>query len=113
MSGLTNARKSTGEIHGVTDVGVILQLCENKPLPAYSKHAIPLFRAHEGVSALTGPHVRARTWVESTTDHAREDDEDEGQHLQIRSQDGCSLHVTHVLGGQRSLHNHLHGEKGD
>lgn len=94
-------------------MGVILQLCENKPLPAYSKHGIPLFRVHKGVSVITGPHVRARTWVESTTDHAREDDEDEGQHLQIRSQDGSSLHVTHVLSGQRSLHNHLHEEKED
>lgn len=89
-------------------MGVILK---NKPLPAYSKHGIPSFRAYKGVSVISGPHVHARTWVESTTDHAREDDEDEGQHLQIGSQDGCSLHVTHVLSRQRSLHNHLHEEE--
>lgn len=89
-------------------MGVILQ---NKPLPAYSKHGIPLFQAYKGVSVINGPHVRARTWVEGTTDHAWEDDEDEGQHLQIGSQEGCSLHVTHVLSRQRSLHNHLHEEE--
>lgn len=33
------------------------------------------------------PHVCARTWIESSADHAREDDEDEGQQLQIGSQD--------------------------
>lgn len=89
-------------------MGVILQ---NKLLPAYSKHGIPLFQAYKGVSVINGPHVRARTWVEGTTDHAWEDDEDEGQHLQIGSQEGCSLHVTHVLSRQRSLHNHLHEEE--
>lgn len=31
--------------------------------------------------------VCARTWIESSADHAREDDEDEGQHLQVGSQD--------------------------
>lgn len=56
---------------------------------------------------LTGPRVCARTWVESAADHAREDDEDEGQHLQIGGQNGGSLHMTHVLSRQRSLHNHL------
>lgn len=40
------------------------------------------------------------TGIESAADHAREDDEDEGQHLQIGSQDGCSFHMTHALGRQ-------------
>lgn len=53
----------------------------------------------------------ARTWVEGATDHAREDDEDERQHLQICGQNGCSLHMTHALSRQRSLHNHLHVEE--
>ena len=32
-------------------------------------------------------HVSARTWIESSADHARHDDEDEGQQLQIASED--------------------------
>lgn len=32
------------------------------------------------------PNVCSRTWIESSADHAREDDEDERQHLQIGRQ---------------------------
>lgn len=49
----------------------------------------------------------ARTWIESTADHAREDDEDEGQHFQIGSQDRRPFHVADVLGGQGPLYDNL------
>lgn len=52
----------------------------------------------------------ARTWIESSADHAREDDEDEGQQLQIGSQDRSSFHVTYILSRQGALYNHLNTE---
>lgn len=47
------------------------------------------------------------TWIESTADHAREDDENKGQHLQIGSQKRCSFHVAHVFSREGPLDNHL------
>lgn len=52
--------------------------------------------------------VCSRTWIEGPADHAWEDDEDEGQHLQIGSEDRRSFDVTHVLGRQGPLHNYLY-----
>lgn len=52
--------------------------------------------------------VCSRTWIKGTADHSWEDDEDERQHLQIGSKDRGSFDVTHVLGRQGPLHNHLH-----
>ena len=48
------------------------------------------------------------TWVESPAHHAREDDEDEGQHLQVGGQDGGSFHMAQVFSRQGPLDNHLH-----
>lgn len=85
-------------------MGVFLQQCESKPRPANRKHILET----KGACAIIRRHVCARTWIKRSADHAREDDEDEGQHLQIGCQDGCAFHMTHVLSRQGPLYNHLH-----
>lgn len=63
-------------------MGVFFLPC--KSLPAYSKTCHNFCRL-KGMSYYP-PNVGSRTWIERSADHAREDDEDERQHLQIGSQ---------------------------
>lgn len=55
------------------------------------------------IVVFSAPSVRfyfktGHTWIERSADHAREDDEDEGQQFQIGGEDRCSFYVTHVFG---------------
>lgn len=52
----------------------------------------------------TGPVL---TWVQGPADHARHDDEEHGQELQVAPQHGASLGVGQRLGGERPLHDDL------
>lgn len=61
-------------------MGVFSLWWESKSLPVATAES-------KGVCVIIRPHACSRTWIESSADHAREDDEDEGQQLQIGSQD--------------------------
>ena len=54
----------------------------------------------------------ALTWVQGPADHARHDDEEHGQDLQVAPQNGAPLGMGQTLGGERPLHNDLERQQG-